>query len=136
MDAYPNRVLTNRGNTMKTITIELPDTITINGAGKAPESLRNVSTANWSAEFCLTAIIHGVSQKIGDTWSVTKGDLDKTQAVHDNMTAGDWSRRASNGVSDAKLQEKISKLDVTKLAGMLTPGQLRELLDLTVQPKG
>jgi len=121
---------------MKTITIELPDTITINGAGKAPESLRNVSTANWSAEFCLTAIIHGVSQKIGDTWSVTKGDLDKTQAVHDNMTAGDWSRRASNGVSDAKLQEKISKLDVTKLAGMLTPGQLRELLDLTVQPKG
>lgn len=121
---------------MKTVTIELPDSITINGAGKAPESLRNVNTTNWTPEFCLTAMIHGVSQKIGDTWSVTKGDVEKTTAVHDNMTAGDWSRRASNGVSDAKLAEKIGKLDVTKLATMLTPGQLRELLDLTVQPKG
>ena len=121
---------------MKTITIELPNSITINGAGKAPETLRSVLTKNWTPEFCLTAMIHGISQKIGDTWSVTKGDFNKTQAVVDNINAGEWARRATSGVSDAKLQEKISKLDVTKLAGMLTPGQLRELLDMTVQPKG
>jgi hypothetical protein len=113
---------------MRTITIELPDVITINGAGKAPESLREVATGNWNPEFCLTALIHGISQKIGDTWSVTKGDVEKTSAVHANMVAGDWSRRATGGISDAKMAEKIAKIDITKLLSMLSPEQHKAIL--------
>jgi hypothetical protein len=113
---------------MRTITIELPDVITINGAGKAPDSLREVATANWNPEFCLTALIHGISQKIGDTWSVTKGDVEKTKAVHANMVEGDWSRRAAGGISDAKMAEKIAKIDVAKLLSMLSPEQHAAIL--------
>ena len=114
---------------MRTITIELPDTISINGAKNAPEALREINTTKWNAEFCLTALIHGISQKIGDTWSVTKGDIDKTTAVHAAMTAGDWSRRAAAGMSDAKFAEKIAKLDITKLLAALTPEQHKAILE-------
>ena len=113
---------------MRTITLELPDSITISGAGKAPDSLREVNTANWNSEFCLTAMIHGISQKIGDTWSVTKGDVEKTTAVHANMVAGDWTRRAASGVSDAKMAEKIAKIDISKLLSMLSPEQHKAIL--------
>lgn len=108
---------------MRTITIEVPDVITINGAGKAPDELRQVATENWNPEFCLTAMIHGVSQKIGDTWSVTKGDVEKTRAVHANMVAGDWSRRAAGGISEQKLLEKVAKIDISKLLAAMTPEQ-------------
>jgi len=120
------------GSKMKTITIEVPDIITINGANDAPESLRNVSTENWTPEFCLTALTHGVSQKIGDTWSVTKKDVAKTAVTHANMAAGTWARRAT-GAGEAAIAAKIASLDVTKLAEMLSPGQLRALLDMQVQ---
>jgi hypothetical protein len=113
---------------MRTITIELPDEITINGAGKAPESLRHVKTENWTPEFCLTALCHGISQKIGDTWSVTKGDVEKTRAVRDNMEAGDWARRASSGVSEQKLLERVGKIDVQKLLAALSPEQMAALV--------
>lgn len=117
-----------KGFKMKTITIELPEVVTINGATDAPDELRQVNTANWSPEFCVTALIHGISQKIGDTWSVTKKDEEKTRAVHQNMVAGDWSRRANSGVSDAKLAEKIAKIDVAKLLSMLSPEQHAAIL--------
>jgi hypothetical protein len=113
---------------MRTIQIELPDSIIINGAGDAPDAIREVKTANWGAEFCLTALIHGVSQKIGDTWSVTKKDVTKTQAVHDNLVAGDWARRASNGVTEAKLLERVAKLDIQKLLAALSPEQHAAIL--------
>ena len=113
---------------MRTVTIELPDSILINGAGDAPYTIREVSTANWGAEFCLTALVHGVSQKIGDTWSVTKKDITKTQAVHDNLAAGDWARRASSGVSEQKLLERVAKLDVQKLLAALSTEQMAALV--------
>lgn len=113
---------------MRTITIEVPDVITINGAGKAPDELRQVATGNWNPEFCLTAMIHGVSQKIGDTWSVTKGDVEKTRAVHANMVAGDWSRRAAGGISEQKLLEKVAKIDISKLLAAMTPEQHAAIL--------
>jgi hypothetical protein len=110
------------------IIITLPDSIVINGASDAPDEIREISTASWGEEFCLTAMIHGVSQKIGDTWSVSKKDLEKTKAVHANMVAGDWSRRVSSGVTEAKLMEKIGKLDVKKLLAALTPEQMAALV--------
>lgn len=113
---------------MREVIVTLPDVITINGANKAPDTLREVSTANWNPEFCLTALIHGISQKIGDTWSVTKGDVEKTTAVHANMVAGDWSRRAAGGISDAKMAEKIAKIDIAKLLSMLSPEQHKAIL--------
>jgi hypothetical protein len=121
---------------MRTLTIELPDSIVINSAGKAPEALRNVKTENWSPEFCLTALLHGVSQKIGDTWSVTKGDEEKTKVVHGNMEAGEWASRSRNGgVTEAKLLASVDKIDTAKLFASLSPGKLRELLDMQVQGK-
>lgn len=113
---------------MRTVQIELPDSIIINGAGDAPLTIREVSTANWGEEFCLTALVHGVSQKIGDTWSVSKKNVAKTQAVHDNMEAGDWARRASNGVTEAKLLERVAKLDIQKLLAALSPEQHAAIL--------
>jgi hypothetical protein len=113
---------------MRVITIELPESIIINGATDAPDNLREVKTENWTPEFCLTAMGHGVSQKIGDTWSVSKKDVEKTAAVHANMVAGDWSRRANSGVTEAKLMEKIGKLDVQKLLAALSPEQMAALV--------
>jgi len=110
------------------IIITLPDSIVINGASDAPDEIREVSTASWGEEFCLTALIHGISQKIGDTWSVSKKDLEKTKAVHANMSCGDWSRRVSGGVTEAKLMEKIGKLDVKKLLAALSPEQMAALV--------
>jgi hypothetical protein len=113
---------------MRTITIELPASVIINGATDAPDNLREVNTANWTPEFCVTALIHGISQKIGDTWSVSKKDIDKTTAVHANMVAGDWSRRANSGITEQKLMEKIAKLDIAKLLASLTPEQHAAIL--------
>jgi hypothetical protein len=110
------------------ITVTLPDSIVINGAGDAPDEIREISTTNWGEEFCLTAIIHGISQKIGDTWSVSKKDINKTTAVHAAMVAGDWSRRVNSGVTEAKLMEKIGKLDVQKLLAALSPEQMAALV--------
>lgn len=79
---------------MRTITIEIPEKITINGAKDAPEALRVFSTEKWGPEFALTALVHGVSQKLGDTWSVSKKDEAKTRETHAMIEAGDWTARA------------------------------------------
>jgi len=110
------------------ITIILPETITINGATDAPANLREVATDKWSVDFCLTALIHGISQKIGDTWSVSKKDIAKTTAVHENMMNGDWSKRASGGISDAKIAIAIGKLDIKALLAAMTPEQHAAIL--------
>lgn len=79
---------------MRTITIEIPEKITINGAKDAPEKLRVFNTEKWEAEFVLTALVHGVSQKLGDTWSVSKKDEAKTRETHALIESGDWTARA------------------------------------------
>lgn len=112
---------------MRTITIELPDSIEINGAKDAPENLRTVNTAKWDADFCLTALKHGVSQKIGDTWSVSKKDITKTTATHKSMEEGDWNQRERTGASAVKFDEAIKKLNIQALAGKLTREQLMAL---------
>ncbi len=116
------------------IVIVLPDEITIAGCKDAPDHLRTISTAKWDGEFCLTALTHGVSQKIGDSWSVGKKDVEKTAKVHESMVAGDWTKHRQTGESSAKFQAKfdqaIASLNVEALAGKLTREQLFELAKL------
>jgi hypothetical protein len=120
---------------MRTITIELPDSVEINGAKDAPENLRVVNTANWDEEFCLVALRHGVSQKIGDTWSVSKKDITKTAATHKSMEDGDWNQRERTGASAAKFDEAIKKLNIASLVGKLTREQLAALA-VAISPDG
>lgn len=112
---------------MRQITIELPDVLTINGASDAPESLRNVNTAKWDADFCLTALTHGISQKLGDTWSVSKKDEEKLKKVHQSLVDGDWTTKARTGASAAKFDEAIKKLNTEALFNKLSPEQLSAL---------
>lgn len=109
------------------ITIELPDVVTVNGMGDAPDHLRSINTANWDSDFCLTAIIHGVSQKQGDTWSVSKKDVEKTQKVHNSLVAGDWSTKGRTGQSAAKFDAAIAKLNAEQLIAKL-PAELLSAL--------
>ena len=109
---------------MRTVTIELPDVITINGATDAPDNLRNLNTSNFDADFCMTAMIHGISQKIGDTWSVSKKDVEKTTKVHQSLAAGDWTTKARTGQTAAKFDAQIAALNEEQLYAKLTPEQL------------
>lgn len=113
---------------MRTITIELPEEIEIDGASDAPLDLRTVPTENWDAEFCLAALTRGVSQKIGDAWSVSKKNYEKTEKTYASMVAGQFSKRASNGISTAKLAKRVAKIDVKTLLAMLTPEQHAAIL--------
>lgn len=112
------------------VIIELPDTMTVNGMNDAPESLRVINTANWDADFCLTAMFHGVSQKQGDAWSVSKKNVEKTQKVHDSLVAGDWSTKARTGASALKFDAAIAALNAQQLYDKLTREQLFELAKL------
>lgn len=108
---------------MRTITIELPDTITINGAKDAPKELRTFSTEKWGAEFVMTALVHGVSQKLGDMWSVSKKDEAKMRETHAMIEAGEWTarapadpvgkaRKAAGGLTDEQKLALIAELQV------------------------
>lgn len=111
------------------ITIELPDTITINGAKDAPESLRTIKTDKWEQDFILAALAHAMSQKIGDPWSNKKNPKrgDAIKAVHTAMENGEWAIRERTGASAAKFDEAIKKLNTAALFNKLSPEQLSAL---------
>ena len=109
------------------ITIMLPETVTINGAKDAPEEYRTVKTGKWNEEFILTAIVHGVSQVLGDTWSVGKKDKEKLAAKHATLEAGDWNQR-NTGAGEAKLNAKIQALTTEQLLAKLTPQQIAAMV--------
>ena len=114
------------------IIITLPDTITINGAKDAPESLRTVKTDKWGQEFVIAALAHAMSQKIGDPWSNKKNPKrgDAVKAVHEAMESGIWAIRERTGATAAKFDEAIQKLNVIALKEKLTPAQLSALAAL------
>ena len=116
------------------IEIELPDSVEISGAKDAPEKYRVLSTAQWDAEFVLTAMEHGISQKLGDVWSVGKKDVEKMKTAHESLEKGDWTQK-NRGVSSAKFDEAIKKLNIASLVGKLTREQLAELAK-TITPDG
>lgn len=99
------------------ITIVLPDHVTINGAVDAPDHLRVLNTAKWDQDFIITALTHGVSQKLGDVWSVSKKDEEKLSNAHKALEAGDWNQRT--------VGSKASKL--TKLVNELKPEDMQKL---------
>ena len=111
------------------ITITLPDSITINGAKDAPESLRTVNTANWDNNFIITALTHSMSQKIGDPWSNKRNPKrgDAVRAVHAALENGEWAVRERTGASAAKFDEGIKKLNAAALFNKLSPEQLSAL---------
>lgn len=116
---------------MGQVTIELPDAIEVKGMSDAPAEMRVVKTKNWDADFILTAVRHGVSQALGDTWSVSKKDKEKLQKKWQSLCDGDWASRERTGESNAKFQakfdEQIKKLNADALKGLLTKEQLLAL---------
>ena len=111
------------------ITVTLPESFVISSAKDAPEQYRTVSTANWGAEIILAAVEFGLSESMGNTWSVGKKDVEAMKARHEAIEKGDWARRAGKGsISDAKLAERVSKIDVAKLLSMLSPEQHAAIL--------
>lgn len=111
------------------IIVTLPDTITINGAKDAPESLRTIKTDKWENDFIIAALGHSMSQKIGDPWSNKKNPKrgDTVKAVHTAMENGDWAIRERTGASAAKFDEAIKKLNTVALFNKLSPEQLSAL---------
>ena len=111
------------------IIVTLPDTITINGAKDAPESLRTISTTKWEQDFIIAALGHAMSQKIGDPWSNKKNPKrgDAIKAVHTAMESGEWAVRERTGASALKFDEAIKKLNTDQLYAKLTPEQLMEI---------
>ena len=113
---------------MKQITITLPDSFEAKGMQDAPERLRVVSTDKWDEDFILEALRHGVSQPLGDVWSVGKKDVAKLEKKWQAFQEGDWTSRERTGQSAAKFQakfdEQIKKLNAEALAGKLTYEQL------------
>lgn len=111
------------------ILITLPDTITINGAKDAPESLRTIKTEKWEQDFIIAALRHAMSQKIGDPWSNKKNPKrgDAIKAVHTAMENGEWAVRERTGASAAKFDEAIKKLNTAALFNKLSPEQLSAL---------
>lgn len=112
------------------ITITLPDTMSVKGMSDAPENLRVWNTQKWDEEFILTALQHGVSQRQGDTWSVSKKDIEKTAKTHAAIESGQWAVRERTGASAAKFDAAIAALNVQQLAAKLTSEQLFELAKL------
>lgn len=114
---------------MRTITVELPESYEITSAKDAPEVYRTVKTANWTAETVLNAVEFGLSESMGNTWSVGKKDVETMKARHEALERGEWARKGGKGgISDAKMAEKIAKIDIAKLLSMLSPEQHKAIL--------
>jgi hypothetical protein len=115
----------------KQITITLPDSFEVKGMQDAPERLRQVATEKWDEDFCLEALRHGVSQPLGDVWSVSKKDIGKLEKKWQAFQDGDWTTRERTGQSAAVFQAKfdkaIAELNVQALAEKLTPEKLAAL---------
>lgn len=123
----------------KQITITLPDSFEVKGMQDAPERLRQVSTEKWDEDFCLEALRHGISQPLGDVWSVSKKDIAKLEKKWQAFMDGDWTSRERTGQSAAKFavrfDEAIKTLNVEALAGKLTKEQLFALAALAKPDK-
>ena len=110
------------------ITIELPDRIEIDAAKDAPARLRTVLTCNWTPEFMLDLMEFGLSERLGNVWSVGKKNVDKMTTAHENMEKGEWATRHRTGASAQKFDEGIKKLNAAALFNKLSPEQLSALV--------
>ena len=108
------------------IEIELPDVFEISAAKDAPEKWRSVKTDKWTPETVIDALEFAVSERLGNVWSVGKKDHNKMESGHKSLEKGDWNSK-NRGVSSAKFDEAIKKLNIASLVGKLTREQLAEL---------
>jgi hypothetical protein len=114
---------------MRTITLELPESYEITSAKDAPSTYRVVKTANWTAETVLNAVEFGLSESMGNTWSVGKKDVETFKARHEALERGEWARRTGKGnVTEAKLLAAVGKIDIAKLLAALSPEQHKAIL--------
>ena len=111
----------------KQITITLPDQIEINSAKDAPTRLRTVLTSSWTEEFVLDLVEFGLSERLGNVWSVGKKSIEKMTAAHEAVERGEWQTRARTGATQAKFDEGIKKLNAQALFHKLSPEQLSAL---------
>ena len=111
----------------KQITITLPDTIEINSAKDAPARLRTVLTSSWTEEFILDLMEFGLSERLGNVWSVGKKSVEKMTTAHEAVEKGEWQTRQRTGASAAKFDEGIKKLNAAALFHKLSPEQLSAL---------
>ena len=99
----------------------------INSAKDAPARLRTVLTTNWSPEFVLDLVEFGLSERLGNVWSVGKKNVEKMTAAHEATEKGKWQTRQNTGASAAKFDEGIKKLNAAALFNKLSPEQLSAL---------
>ena len=111
----------------KQVTITLPDSIEINAAKDAPARLRTVLTSSWTEEFILDLMEFGLSERLGNVWSVGKKNVEKMTAAHEAVEKGEWQTRQRTGASAARFDEGIKKLNATALFNKLSPEQLSAL---------
>ena len=111
----------------KQITIELPDMIEINSAKDAPARLRTVLTSSWTEEFVLDLLEFGLSERLGNVWSVGKKNVEKMTTAHEAVEKGEWQTRQRTGASAARFDEGIKKLNAAALFNKLSPEQLSAL---------
>lgn len=111
----------------KQVTITLPDMIEINSAKDAPTRLRTVLTSSWTEEFILDLMEFGLSERLGNVWSVGKKSVEKMTAAHEAVERGEWQTRQRTGASAARFDEGIKKLNAAALFNKLSPEQLSAL---------
>jgi len=111
----------------KQVTITLPDSIEINAAKDAPARLRTVLTSSWTEEFVLDLLEFGLSERLGNVWSVGKKNVEKMTAAHEAVERGEWQTRQRTGASAARFDEGIKKLNAAALFNKLSPEQLSAL---------
>ena len=116
------------------ITVELPDVFEISSAKDAPEKWRSVKTDKWTPETVIDALEFAVSERLGNVWSVGKKDHEKMESGHKSLSEGNWNAK-TKGISSAKFDEAIKKLNVASLVGKLTREQLFELAK-AISPDG
>ena len=111
----------------KQVTITLPDSIEINAAKDAPARLRTVLTSSWTEEFVLDLLEFGLSERLGNVWSVGKKNVEKMTAAHEAVERGEWQTRQRTGASAARFDEGIKRLNAAALFNKLSPEQLSAL---------
>lgn len=112
------------------IVIELPDVFTIDSARDAPEQYRCVNTAKWTPDFIIDALHFGVSERLGNTWSVGKKSIEKMADGHKALEAGNWNAKRKTGATALKFDAAIAALNARQLYEKLSPEQLFELAKL------
>lgn len=76
----------------------------------ADGGMRVYDANSLSAEMLNRLIVHGLAQKLGDSYAGRDDHEDCTEAVWENLMAGNWGAERGSGLED-KLAEAQDRLD-------------------------